>query len=245
MGGYVFGLLGRAPEQGDEIEDGRPPPQGRRPRGHADRAARGRVPAACLRARSRPSNAPRRPDQPPRAMSRRHRLGPREGGRDRAPARGRLWGSGDPDLRAGRRAGAQPARRALPHRRRGARGRARPALGALPVHPGTRVERRGRGGRRGRDRARARRPRRLRGVLLLRRLPPLPGGRHPSLRDATTSSASPAAAATASSWSRRGASSTGCRTNVPLDAAVLVEPASVVLPGALRAPSRGRERRSA
>ena len=47
MGGYVFGLLGRAPEQGDEIEARRPPLHGARRRGHAHRAARGRVPAAC------------------------------------------------------------------------------------------------------------------------------------------------------------------------------------------------------
>ena len=45
MGGYVFGLLGRAPEQGDQIEARRPPLHGRRPRGHAHRAARSRVPS--------------------------------------------------------------------------------------------------------------------------------------------------------------------------------------------------------
>ena len=73
-------------------------------------------------------------------------------------------------------------RRRLPDGRRGAQRRARPPLGALPVHPRARVERRRRGGRGGRRRPRARRPGRLRGVLLLRRLPPVPGGRHAPLR---------------------------------------------------------------
>ncbi len=56
-----------------------------------------------------------------------------------------------------------------------------------------------------------------------------------------TSSASPAAEATASSWSRLGASSTGCPDGVALDAAVLVEPASVVLQGLSRAQPRPGE----
>ena len=61
MGGYVFGLLGRAPEPGDVLEDGRSALQGARRRGHADRADRGRVPAdargRALRRRESPAAA--------------------------------------------------------------------------------------------------------------------------------------------------------------------------------------------
>ena len=75
MGGYVFGLLGRAPEQGDEIED-----DGLRLKVvdlEGTRIERLEVEfLPSLRARSRPSNAPRRPDHHRRAISALHRLGP-------------------------------------------------------------------------------------------------------------------------------------------------------------------------
>ena len=52
LGGFVFGMLGRAPEPGDEVEHDGHPLQGARGRGLAHRAARGRAAAAASPTRS-------------------------------------------------------------------------------------------------------------------------------------------------------------------------------------------------
>ena len=148
-------------------------------------------------------------------------------------------------MRAGRGGRAQPPRRRLPHRPRGARGPAGPAMGALSVHPGARVERRRGSGRRrawwisspatgssarasataGRAGAAARAT--------------------PTSASATTASGSRAAAATASSCSSPRRVVHRLPESVALDAAVLIEPASVVLQGPARGPARagGDDRR--
>ena len=65
MGGYVFGLLGRAPEQGDQIEARRPPLHGASTsRARASSGSRSSS-LPSLRARSRRATRRRRPDRPP------------------------------------------------------------------------------------------------------------------------------------------------------------------------------------
>ena len=53
VAGYVFDLIGRAADPGDEVRDGRPADHGARRRGLEDPAARGGVPAGRGRARRR------------------------------------------------------------------------------------------------------------------------------------------------------------------------------------------------